>query len=236
MLPEDSVSYGPNGPWPVFTTNERRVLGVLIEKGKTSSDGYPMTMNALVTGCNQKSNRDPVLELEEDDVEEALTKLKGRALVAKVMSGRVDKWRHLLYESWHVDKREMAILAELLLRGPQTEGELRTRANRMEPIPDLDALRGYLKALVDRNLAVYLTAEDRRGAVVSHGFHAPEELPRLKHQFTSGPASVAAHVPAPVARAEDPRIPALEAAVARLTAEMEAVKAEVRALRQQLGG
>src|SRR5262249_8257497 len=110
MLPEDSVSYGPNGPWPVFTTNERRVLGVLVEKGKTSSDGYPMTMNALVTGCNQKSNRDPVLELEEDDVEEALNKLKGRALVTKVMSGRVDKWRHLLYESWHVDKREMAIL------------------------------------------------------------------------------------------------------------------------------
>lgn len=238
MLPEESVSYGPKGPWPVFSINERRVLGVLVEKGKTSSDGYPMTMNALVTGCNQKSNRDPVLELDENDVEDALNRLKGQALVAKVMSGRVDKWRHLLYESWHIDKREMAILAELLLRGPQTEGELRTRANRMEAIPDLDALRGYLKALVDRNLAVYLTPEDRRGAVVSHGFHAPDELSRLKQQFASAPAAVAAaHGAAPTpARADDPRIPALEAAVARLTAELEAVRAELRSLRAQLGG
>ena len=79
------------------------------------------------------------------------------------------------------DKVELAVLGELLLRGPQTEGELRARTSRMEPIDDLDALRGVLRPLVERNLVVYLTPEDRRGAVLTHGFHDPEELKRLPH-------------------------------------------------------
>src|SRR3954468_19577880 len=94
---------GPNGPWPAFASNERRVLGVLVEKAKTSAEGYPMTLNALTTGCNQKSNRDPILDLDEDDVEESLRKLRGMGLVCAVQGGRVDKWRHLLYETWHID-------------------------------------------------------------------------------------------------------------------------------------
>src|SRR5262245_26012258 len=108
--------------WEPLPPDQRRVLGVLIEKQKTSksADAYPMSLNSVTTGCNQKSNRDPVTDYDEDDVEETLTALMRRGLAAKVTGSRVDRYRHLLYEIWKVTKVEMAILAELLLRGPQT--------------------------------------------------------------------------------------------------------------------
>ncbi|MFO0850092.1 MAG: DUF480 domain-containing protein [Gemmataceae bacterium] len=159
---------------------ERRVLGVLIEKQKTSksADAYPMTLNAITTGCNQKSNRDPVYELDEDTVEETLAALQKKGLVMKMTGGRADRFRHLLYEEWKATKTEMAVLAELLLRGPQSEGDLRGRADRMEDIPDLDALRAMLTALAGRGQVLYLTEPNRRGTVVTHGFHTPDELER----------------------------------------------------------
>lgn len=163
--------------WDPLSPIERRVLGVLIEKQKTSksSEAYPMTLNALTTGCNQKSNREPILELDEDTVEETLLALNKRILVNKVQGGRVERWRHLLYDLWKVTQVEMAILAELLLRGPQTEGDLRSRASRMNEIPDLETLRELLSGLRDRNFVLYLTPPGR-GAVVTHGFHTADEL------------------------------------------------------------
>src|ERR1700730_16681476 len=146
---------GPAEPLPVLTTQERRILGVLVEKMKTTPDVYPLSVNSLVTGCNQKSNRDPVLNLTDLDIEDALAAMQTKGLVIKVTGGRVIRWRHQLYEAWHVGKVELAVLAELLLRGPQTEGELRARASRMEPIDDLDALRSVLRPLMDRNLVLY---------------------------------------------------------------------------------
>ncbi|NBO93445.1 MAG: DUF480 domain-containing protein [Planctomycetia bacterium] len=233
----ESVSYAPGGPWPSFSRDERRVLGTLIEKSKTSADGYPMSINALVAGCNQKSNRDPVLELDEDEVMDALNLLKAKALVTKVFSGRSEKWRHLVYEQWHLDSREMAIIAELLLRGPQTEGEIRTRASRMVEIPDLDSLKGYLKPLLERRLVQYLTPEDRRGAVITHGFHGDEEFSRLKVQYTSVPASVAhTVVAAPSSPKMDDRIPVLEAGLASLRDEVARLREEVAILKRSLGG
>src|SRR5262245_53697062 len=166
--------------WPVLSLTERRVLGVLVEKAKTTPDAYPMSVNALVTGCNQKSNRDPLMELTDLEVEEVLAGLQKQGLAIKITGGRVVRWRHSLYEAWKVDKVEIAVLAELLLRGPQTEGELRGRASRMEAIDDLDALRPVLRTLAERKLVVYLTPEGRRGTVLTHGFHAPEELERLR--------------------------------------------------------
>src|SRR5947209_6373261 len=130
MSPEPEPTPGRDGPWPVLDLPERRVLGVLVEKQKTSktADTYPLSLNALVTGCNQKSNRDPILNLSDDDAEEALARCQRKNLAIKITGmGRVIRWRHALYEAWHVDKVELALLAELLLRGPQTEGELRTR-------------------------------------------------------------------------------------------------------------
>src|SRR6516162_6697811 len=170
--------------WPVLTPNERRVLGVLVEKAKTTPDVYPLSMNSLITGSNQKSNRDPILDLSDLDVEEALVSAQKKGLIIKITGGRVERWRHSLYEAWKADKVELAILAELLLRGPQTEGELRGRASRMEPIDDLDALRSLLRPLVERRLVVYLSPEGRRGTMVTHGFHVPEELNalRARHQ------------------------------------------------------
>src|SRR5262249_29481539 len=95
--------------WPVLTLYERRILGVLAEKQKTTPDSYPLSLNALVTGCNQKSNRDPVLNLTDVDVEEALGSLQKKGLALRLTgSGRVEKWRHNLYEAWQIDKVEMA--------------------------------------------------------------------------------------------------------------------------------
>jgi uncharacterized protein YceH (UPF0502 family) len=169
----------PAGPWPILSALERRVLGVLVEKAKTTPDAYPLSLNALVTGCNQKSNRDPVLNLNEEEVEETLDGCQKKGLVFKITGGRVERWRHVLYEAWRVSKVDLAVLAELLLRGPQTEGELRGRASRMEPIETLEALRAVLKPLAERKLIVYLTPQGRRGTLLTHGFHSPQELERF---------------------------------------------------------
>jgi uncharacterized protein len=218
--------------WPSLKPLERRVLGVLVEKQKTSKspDAYPMTLNGLTIGCNQKSNRDPVYELGDDEVEETLTDLQKQGLVAKVVGGRTDRYRHLLYEAWKASKIDLAILAELLLRGPQSEGDLRGRADRMTAIPDLDSLRQALKGLSDRRLVVYLTPPDRRGAVVTHGFHSPAELEAAR----SGSVGAAEGVPV-VGRAGASGVEAklTEAfdLIARLRSDVNAIRAELDRLK-----
>jgi uncharacterized protein YceH (UPF0502 family) len=204
---------------------ERRILGVLIEKQKTSktADAYPMTLNSLTTGCNQKSNRDPVLELADDDVEETLGQLQRKNLVMKMTGGRADRYRHLLYEAWSASKVEMAILAELLLRGPQTVGDLRGRASRMEEIADLDTLQVHLKALADRKLIVFLTEPDRRGAMVTHGFHSPEELPAI----AAYAAGMVTAMPAATPKAAPGELDALRAEVAELRELLQALRKEL---------
>jgi len=234
-----------NGPWPVLDVQERRILGVLVEKAKTTPDAYPMSVNGLVTGANQKSNRDPLLNLSELDVEDILVRCQKKDLAIKITGGRVIRWRHSLYEAWHVDKVDLAVLAELLLRGPQTEGELRTRASRMEPIDDLDALRAVLQPLVKRNLVVYLTPEDRRGAVLTHGFHDPQELKQLRMRQMAEPppqagsAPTRADTPPPVAPSglaeAQKEIAALKQTVAALQGEVRELREELNKLKQSLG-
>jgi hypothetical protein len=210
--------------WVPLPPDQRRVLGVLIEKQKTSksADAYPMSLNSITTGCNQKSNRDPVTDYSEDDVEETLAALQRRGLVAKVTGSRVDRYRHLLYEVWKVTKVEMAVLAELLLRGPQTEGDLRGRASRMDEIKDVDELRGILKGLAARNLVVYLSPPERRGTTLTHGFHTSEELSRARQ--TAGLSADAD--PAPVRAAH----PALEARLNEAFEEIARLKDRVARL------
>jgi uncharacterized protein YceH (UPF0502 family) len=233
--------------WPVLSPLERRVLGVLVEKAKSTPDIYPLSLNSLVTGSNQKSNRDPIMNVGDFEVEDALTKAQKKGLVMKITGGRVERWRHILYEAWRVEKVELAVLAELLLRGPQTEGELRTRASRMEPIADLDALRTVLRQLAERRLVVYLSPEGRRGTVLTHGFHEPGELERFRAHYgaeedsaarddtvgrepvTSVPVVDAAweaglkDVSARIANLQD-GLSALEAKVATLTEQMRTIK------------
>src|SRR5215468_2127764 len=128
----------PAPKWRPLDARQRRVLGVLIEKAKTTPAGYPMSVNAIVTGCNQKSNRDPLMTLDDFGVEKALDELRNMGAVSEVdWVGRVSKWKHQAYEWLGVSKPEIAVMTELLLRGAQAVGELRGRAARMEPIPDL---------------------------------------------------------------------------------------------------
>jgi uncharacterized protein YceH (UPF0502 family) len=122
--PSQAPALAEAGPqaWPALSLYERRILGVLIEKAKTTPDVYPLSSNALVTGSNQKSNRDPVLSLTEEDVEEALLSCQRRLLVIKITGGRVVRWRHNLYESWHVDKVDLAAGRTLVARPANGRG------------------------------------------------------------------------------------------------------------------
>ena len=179
--------------WVPLSARERRVLGVLVEKQKTTPDAYPMSISAIVTGSNQKSNRDPVSSYDADDVEEILIGLRKKGAAIQVEgSGRVEKWRHNLYEWLDLKSKPvaMAVIAELLLRGAQTLGELRSRAARMDPIPDLDALQVVLDLLVEREFVVYLTPPgQKRGVVVTHGFHPKDELERVRQAISHASTS-----------------------------------------------
>jgi uncharacterized protein YceH (UPF0502 family) len=132
-----------------LTPDECRVLGTLIEKALTTPAQYPLSLNSLVTGVNQKSNRDPVVEIDDDRALTALDGLRTKGLVRDVSftGARVEKFRHLAGEALEVRAPEMAILAELLLRGPQTSGELRARATRMAPFDSIEAVEGTLETL-----------------------------------------------------------------------------------------
>jgi hypothetical protein len=164
-----------------------------------------------------------VLDLDEDVVEETLIGLQKKGLVMKMVGGRAERYRHLLYELWKVTKVEMAILADLLLRGPQTEGDLRGRASRMDDIADLDELRTLLASLADRQMVVYLTERNRRGSVVTHGFHSAEELEREKARHAGGVA-------------DDPPPRTSSPPAADVWAEITKLKERVAVLEAKLGG
>ena len=188
VVPRPEQDHAPR--WRPLPAIDRRVLGVLVEKAKTTPDGYPMSLNALRSGCNQKNNRDPVMEVELEDIEESLARLRAAGAVAEVQGGgRVSRYRHYMYEWLGVEKLELAVMTELLLRGAQTEGELRGRAARMDPIPDLEALRPVLASLKDKGLVLSLTPEGR-GHVVTHALYEPRELEKVRAQF-SGIAATA---------------------------------------------
>ena len=131
---------------------EARVLGSLIEKELTTPAYYPLSLNALVNACNQKSNRDPFMNLDEDAVREALRSLNQKELAgpADNMESRVKKYEHRLQEAFNFTRHEIAILCELLLRGPQTPGELRNRADRMHRFDDLGIVQSTLQRLMKR--------------------------------------------------------------------------------------
>jgi len=180
---------------------DRRVLGVLIEKAKTTPEQYPLTLSALVAGANQKSNRHPMMQLEAEAVEEALDRLRQLGAVTEVQgSGRVPRYRHQAYQWLGVEKVELAVMAELLLRGAQTVGQLRGRAARMEPIADLAALGPHLDSLREKGLAVYLTPQGR-GCMVTHTLYPPAEMAKIRAEHSAG-GPHEARSPAPPGRPE----------------------------------
>lgn len=194
MSEETPTSQAKISPrWQPLSAIDRRVLGVLAEKAKTTPDIYPMSLNAICTGCNQKSNRVPVMQLEPADVEESLDRLRELGAVGIIEGyGRVAKYRHYLYEWLGVEKVELSVMTELLLRGDQTVGELRGRASRMDPITDLAALKTILDTLRSKRMVISLTPEGR-GQVVSHALYKPREQEALKVKYAGSAAPAAGY-------------------------------------------
>jgi uncharacterized protein len=205
--PSQPQTSSPERRWQPLGAIERRVVGVLAEKAKTTPDVYPMSLNGITTGCNQKSNRWPLMQLEPGQVEESLDRLRELGAVGFVEGyGRVQKYRHYLYEWLGVDKVELAVMTELLLRGDQTLGELRARAARMEPIVDLAALRTVLDSLRSKGLVIWLTPEGR-GQAVTHALYKPREIEAIKAKYVAGGSASAAeegHFAATEATSDEP--------------------------------
>jgi uncharacterized protein YceH (UPF0502 family) len=209
---------------------------VLIEKAKTTPAGYPMTVNAIVAGCNQKNNRDPLTAFDDVDVENALHELITLRAVSEIdWLGRAAKYKHHAYEWLGVSKVELAVLAELLLRGAQALGDLRGRAARMEPIADIAALRPIVEGLLERGLMIELTPPGR-GQIVSHNLYPAGELAELRKGPTGPEHRVASpegedSTPAPALAATAATGPAV-AGLAELSAELAELRAEVARLRE----
>lgn len=200
---------------------EIRVLGCLVEKQRTTPDAYPLTLNALRLACNQSTNRDPVLTLEEHDVREAAQRL-GRRRLARLASGhttRATKYRHLLDEALGLPPDQLALLALLMLRGAQTPGELKSRSDRLHHFPDLDAVDAALDALIERGHVARL--ERRPGQKEQRFVHLLGEGGPTERTAAAEPAA-----PAGPARAE----PDLAARVASLEAEVHAIQRRLDAL------
>jgi uncharacterized protein YceH (UPF0502 family) len=226
-------------------------VGVLAEKGKTTPEYYPMSVAGLVAGCNQKSNRDPITNYDQDDVEDTLQSLrkKGAVIMVETIGSRVAKWKHTLYEWLKVSKAELAVIIELLLRGPQTEGELRSRVSRMEPLADLAALQALLEALTPRGLVVYLSPPgQKRGVILTHGLYPAEELEKVRHAFAASAAagsdddlptrvstSRAELAAAATAPAWSSEVALVRAEIEDLRQRLDALTAEIRDLKSALG-
>ena len=198
---------------------ERRILGVLMEKARTTPDSYPLSLNGLVTGCNQKSNRAPLMNLSPEDVEDVLAEMRERGIIAEVHGGgRVAKYRHYGYDHLGVRGAEAAVIAELLLRGEQTVGDLRSRASRFEPIADLGELKSILQSLEDKGLVVLLTPEGR-GQLVTHNLYEAHELDAIREQVASG--QIASRTPTSTPRVKSDELEALKQSMADLKAQLE---------------
>lgn len=248
----------PLPPITELTRAQRRVLGVLIEKGITTPEAYPLTLKATTTGCNQKSNRDPVVNYDEDKVEQVLDELRELGLTAIVHteSGRTPRFRHYVRKRMTLTEPQLAILTELMLRGQQAVGELRTRASRMAPIETLEQLRTELEGLLAMNLIRSDAPLDRRGVEVDHNLYtASEKQPMVARQSyednaPSGSAPAAAAPRTAVDSGMASRVVQLETAcedlrlengvlsesMTQLRADFRKLSDEFNELRRALGG
>jgi uncharacterized protein YceH (UPF0502 family) len=217
---------------------EIRVLGSLIEKQRTTPDQYPLSLNGLRLACNQATNRNPVVDYDESAIRDALDRLgkRGWTRLASWSNRRSMKYRHLLDEALGIRPDEQAVLAVLLLRGPQTPGELRQRTDRLHHFGSAEELDAAIEGLADRDLVVRL--ERRPGQKESRYAHllggevadtaAVVVAPGPVVQEREAPAPVPGPAPAPPPDpARDERLSRLEAEVAELRAQVEAMRAEL---------
>ncbi len=213
---------------PALTEIETRVLGSLIEKDITTPDYYPLSLNALVNACNQKNNRDPVMTLDEESVRAALTTLQEERLAGPTSSAdsRVTKYEHRLQEVFNFDRREIAVVCVLLLRGPQTPGELRGRTDRMYHFETLDDVVSTLDRLAQRDPPLTAILPRQPGTKES----------RYTHLFSGEPPAVAVTQLERVAAGDSPAIPTHSAnhRLAQLEEEVSTLRRELSEVQQQL--
>ena len=219
---------------------EARVLGALVEKEITTPEYYPLSVNALLNACNQKSNREPVMTLEEEVVRQALRSLSGQALVRSASGdSRVAKFEHRLNELYNFHRHEIAVLCVLLLRGPQTPGELRTRSERLYAFEDLGAVHAALNLLMRREPPLVKVLPRQPGTKESRYMHllSGEALPEGLHAGQSEAGSsiteMAEPAPRPFSSVDGERIKALEEEVTELRRELETLRQQFAQFQKQ---
>lgn len=217
---------------PPLTDVEVRVLGSLLEKEVTTPDNYPLSLNALQVACNQTTSREPVMRLAEDAVVHATVALRRRGMLRQIQpaGSRVTKFEHLLGEDLRLGRRELAVLGVLMLRGPQTPGELYARTARLEPFEDVADLERVLESLIARQPEPLAARLPRRPGQkeVRYAQLLSGEPPQSDAPATEEPAA-----PARRAGADEDRVAALERTVAELRAEVATLRAELEAFRAQ---
>jgi uncharacterized protein YceH (UPF0502 family) len=206
----------------ILTANQARVLGALVEKEVTTPDYYPLSLNALINACNQRSNREPVTDLDEEEVRLALRGLEDKQLAgrARGADGRVTKYEHWLGEAFNFSRAETALLCVLLLRGPQTPGELRGRTERMHRFDELTDVQAGLQKLMEREPPLAAVLPRQPGTKES----------RYAHLLSGGIESI------PVAFTAPTYVPREPGADAGLEERVVGLEATVRELRQEIAG
>src|SRR5574340_80532 len=211
---------------PILSLLETRVLGVLAEKQRTVPDSYPLTLNSLVSGCNQKSSRDPVIEASEAEVQAALDSLRALSLIVETSGGRASRYGHNIERVLHISTQSTALLTMLMLRGPQTAGELRINCERLHKFADISSVESFLAELAERSAGGLVGELPRQpGSRENRWMHLLSGAPALEARMSAGAASA---IPATDVTVGE--IAALKANVARLEAEV----GELRALVDKL--
>lgn len=213
----------------VLNEVEARVLGTLLEKEITTPDYYPLSLNALVNACNQKSNRDPVMNLDEGSVRNALNALHDDLLARSVSAAdsRVTKYEHRLQEAFNFDRREAAVFCELLLRGAQTPGELRSRGERMHHFDDLSEVQSALQRLMNREPPLVKVLARQPGTKESRYIHL------LSVNAEPGGSSTAPDAPVVTGHQNADKFSQLRSEVAELRSDIAELKQQFAAFRKQ---
>ncbi|MDD4978472.1 MAG: YceH family protein [Gallionella sp.] len=207
-------------PLPILSLLETRVLGVLAEKQRTVPDSYPLTLNSLVSGCNQKSSRDPVMEASEAEVQAALDNLRSLSLTMESSGGRASRYAHNIEKVLHIPSQSLALLTMLMLRGPQTAGELRISCDRLHKFADISSVESFLTELSERTAGALVVELPRQpGARENRWMHLLSGEPVIEVSVSRSPVTGADVTVGEIA--------ALKANVAKL-------EDEVQDLRQQL--
>lgn len=214
---------------PVLSLLETRVLGVLIEKERTVADSYPLTMNALVAGCNQKTSRDPIINATESEVQMSVDSLKSMSFVIESSGGRVSRYAHNFERVLQVPKQASALLAVLMLRGPQTAGELRMNCERLHSFADISSVEAFVRELAERPAGALVQELPRQPGAREN---------RWMHLLSGAPAAEQPAAAAATSHAVDPglsELAALKANYARLENELSELKALVAKICSELG-